>query len=56
MKELRCNDCGRFLCKLAFGEVEIKCPNSKCKAVNHFRVDSYKQLLTAKLEGDSIKV
>ena len=55
MKELHCKECGRFLAKLAFGEVEIKCTNNRCKAINHFRVDSYKQLLTARPAKASIK-
>ena len=52
MKDIHCTNCGRFLCKLAFGEIEIKC---RCKTVNKVRVDSYKALLTGKLEGNSIK-
>lgn len=46
MKDLRCSECGRFLLKMAFGEIEIKCPNSKCKHVNKFKLTSYTQLLT----------
>jgi phage FluMu protein Com len=56
MKELHCSECGRFLLKAAFGEFEVKCTNSKCKHVNHFRLDSYKALLTAKEAKAKIKV
>ena len=55
MKEIHCKDCNRFLCKLAFGELEIKCPNSKCKAINTVKLTSYKQLLTARPSEASIK-
>jgi len=56
MKEIHCSNCGRFLCKLSFGELELKCPNSKCKVINRIRVDSYIQLLTAKPAEASIKL
>lgn len=55
MKEIHCKDCGRFLCKLSFGQLELKCPNSKCKAINRIRIDSYKALLTAKEAKANIK-
>ena len=45
MKEIHCKDCGRFLLKIAFGEVEVKCTNSKCKSVNKVLVYSYKSML-----------
>ena len=56
MKEMHCKDCNRFLCKLGFGEIIIKCPNTRCKKINRLRLDTYTSLLTAKLDKDSIKV
>lgn len=44
--EVHCNGCGRFLCKLFHGEIEIKCPNNKCKTVNRVKLTTYRQLLT----------
>lgn len=45
MKSFYCKGCGRMLCKLNFGEIEIKCPNSRCKTVNVIRIISNKHLL-----------
>lgn len=45
MKEIHCKNCGRFLLKLNFGEIEVKCPNSKCKKINKIKIISYKAIL-----------
>ena len=46
MKDVHCENCGRFLCKLVYGMIEITCPNSRCKAINVVKQISYKQMLT----------
>lgn len=38
MKEIRCKACNRFLGKMAYGDVELKC---KCGVVNKVVVKSY---------------
>lgn len=52
MKEIHCKNCGRFLLKLSFGSIEIKCPNSKCKNVNHVKMVSNKHLLQLTVEQE----
>ena len=52
MKEIRCRECNRYLCKLSFGALEIKCPS--CKAVNRIEIVSYRQLLTEKPDSHTI--
>jgi LSD1 subclass zinc finger protein len=53
MKEIHCSNCGRFLCKLAFGKLEIKCP--KCKTINTVEVTSYTKMLNSIDEHGSIE-
>lgn len=55
MQEIHCEDCGRFLCKASTGELEIKCPNGKCKHLNKIVLKSYKQLLTTPPQKDTIR-
>lgn len=44
MKDIHCEDCGRFLLKIEIGVLEIKCPNSKCKHVNSVKILSHRML------------
>lgn len=56
-KDQYCDECGRFLLKLAYGIVVIKCPNSKCKHENHIKLIDQAELslLTLELEDSIIK-
>lgn len=53
MREIHCKDCGRFLLKAEFAHIEIKCNNSRCKAVNTVKLVNSKILLTSR-EADPI--
>lgn len=56
-KDQYCEECKRFLLKMSYGIVTIKCPNSKCKHENTIKLIDQTELqkLTLELENSIIK-
>lgn len=56
-KDMYCEECGRFLLKMIYGILTIKCPNSKCKHENHLKLIDQTELqkLTLDMENNIIK-
>lgn len=56
-KDMYCEECNRFLLKMAYGIITIKCPNSKCKHENTLKLIDQSELskLTLVLEDRIMK-